>query len=90
MIYSKSVKIGCGAAICGPNKIYTFCNFAAGQYDWRNPYQRGPSCSSCPNSCQNNLCQCNLICQNRGTLNLDLCSCTCPAGFNGTVCETQI
>merc|ERR1712038_1722190 len=86
MVYAQSSHIGCGYHECewGTNFV---CNYAYLQYDPVNhPYTEGPSCSSCPGHCVDNMCTCGnkldkQICYNGGTLNLGTCECECQGIF---------
>uniref|UniRef100_A0A3B5K6P7 Cysteine-rich venom protein ophanin-like n=1 Tax=Takifugu rubripes TaxID=31033 RepID=A0A3B5K6P7_TAKRU len=57
IVWNSSYKVGCGVAVC-PNNIYFYgCHYyRAGNYKGWNPYQKGPSCASCPNNCEDKLC----------------------------------
>jgi hypothetical protein len=70
------------------------CNFAIGQWDdsfVSEPWVNGTSCSGCESSeCSNNLCSCNKICDNYGTLNKQTCTCNCQPYATGDTCETLI
>ncbi|XP_071818974.1 cysteine-rich secretory protein 2-like isoform X2 [Apostichopus japonicus] len=77
------------------------CNYSpAGNMPGVKPYVRGDHCSACAKGfCRNNLCskcktgekgcECNLDCQNCGTLDEVKCKCACPSGFYGPVCESE-
>ncbi len=67
VVSNLAAKIGCGAAKCG-SSLYAYCNYASAQMSVDNPYTIGKACSSCPNSCVNNMCTCSKVCQNGGTL----------------------
>ena len=83
-------RVGCGAALCDSSSIYAYCNYALGQSEVNRPYTSGPGCSLCPNSkCVNNLCQCDLVCQNNGVLDVNKCTCTCDSSYEGSQCETK-
>ena len=72
--------------------MIAFCDYAVQQmaYQIAEPYQSGPSGSMCGVvGSANNLCKCNLLCQNGGTLDLANCKCSCPAFTTGTQCETK-
>jgi len=82
----KDNRIGCGYAMCDW-AIYV-CNYGNGPAYINKPYKEGPSCSSCPGKCENNLCDCgDLICKNGGTLDVTTCSCSCAPNYKGTMCE---
>lgn len=95
LVNKNTVRIGCGAATCGTGtsaKVYVYCDYALGQMnnDPATPYQSGPSCSACGVAgSANNLCKCNLLCQNGGTLDFQNCKCNCPAYTSGTQCENK-
>lgn len=55
------------------------------------PYESGTPCSNCsPQNCSNNLCFCDKLCQNDGTLDLANCVCNCNPNFSGSLCEIII
>ena len=82
--------VGCGATRCG-NDFYMYCNYASGQYGITVPYTSGTPCSNCSSDmCIDNLCQCNKICQNYGTLNSTNCTCMCQPYATGEYCEKLI
>ena len=89
-----TVVVGCGASKCG-NSIVAYCDFAIGQYnelveDYGKPYVTGSdSCSGC-SECSNNLCSCNKLCLNFGTLYMQRCTCSCPPYATGDTCQTLI
>ncbi|MBN3309618.1 CRVP protein, partial [Amia calva] len=66
MVWYRSNEIGCAVAYC-PNSMYKYfyvCHYCPpGNYQYKYPYQEGPSCGDCPNACDNNLCTnpCNYI-----------------------------
>nr|XP_054762421.1 uncharacterized protein LOC129268996 isoform X2 [Lytechinus pictus] len=76
------------------------CNYLpGGNIQGRQPYITGPSCSRCSSGngeCYKNKCrpcsehtepcECNLQCQNCGTLDRETCTCTCPKGWHGNEC----
>jgi hypothetical protein len=68
-----------------------FCNFAIGPWnDYASePWLNGTSCSGC-GECSNNLCSCNKICDNYGTLDKLTCTCNCQPYATGDTCETLI
>lgn len=87
MVWAKSHKIGCGYAVCiilgglGAFSGFFVCNYSpAGnvvpvQYI---PYVIGDSCDQCPDTCDNNLCDCTAYeCYNYGNMDVNTCSCTC-------------
>ncbi|XP_078311153.1 cysteine-rich venom protein Mr30-like isoform X2 [Crassostrea virginica] len=78
VVWSTSIKIGCGFAQCGSTRSYV-CNYGpSGNYDINNPYMAGTACSNCSSTCSNNLCDCgSKACENGGTMNFNRCSCTC-------------
>ena len=89
LVNKKAVRVGCGAAKCG-STIYAYCDYAQGQMtnDLATPYQSGASASACGVAgSANNLCKCNLLCQNGGVLDAQNCRCNCPAYTTGTQCE---
>lgn len=88
VVWSKSIKIGCGYAKCGTNHIYV-CNYGpAGNFNINIPFKQGTKCDDCPGHCDNNICSCGgLICLNGGTLNLATCTCSCINGYSGTDCS---
>ncbi|XP_071819005.1 cysteine-rich venom protein pseudechetoxin-like isoform X2 [Apostichopus japonicus] len=77
------------------------CNYSpAGNMQGEKPYERGDPCTACAKGfCRNNLCskcktgeegcECNLDCQNCGTLDQIKCKCACPSGFYGPACESE-
>ena len=72
IVNSLTSRVGCGAAKCG-NQFYAYCNYVGAQMDFDKPYTIGTPCSSCPSGmCVNNLCNCNLVCQNGGILGNEL------------------
>lgn len=91
VVRHESAKVGCAYAEC-PNHEYVnqyVCNYALIQPDFTHPYTEGSSCSSCPDSCENNLCNCNgKVCKNGGTLDIATCQCSCSSIYTGDVCET--
>lgn len=90
MISSNSYQIGCGASQC-ENNLYAYCNFANIQESISNPYTSGSQCSNCNSQmCENNLCTCNKICQNYGTLDPLSCKCNCQPYSTGELCEVLI
>ena len=83
-----TVAVGCGAIQCGSTN-YAYCNYAIGQYDYIKPWVSGSSCTNWSSgSCANNLCSCNKLCFNGGTLNKRTCKCTCPVYTAGDAGET--
>ncbi|XP_044531276.1 cysteine-rich secretory protein 3-like [Gracilinanus agilis] len=58
VVWFSSYKVGCGIAYC-PNAAFPYfyvCQYCpSGNYK-TNPYEKGPSCDKCPNSCSNKLC----------------------------------
>ncbi|XP_056004986.1 cysteine-rich venom protein latisemin-like [Ostrea edulis] len=78
VVWAKSIKIGCGYAICGSTRSYV-CNYGpGGNLDINNPYTSGTSCSQCQSNCANNLCDCQgKACENGGTMDFNTCTCTC-------------
>ena len=89
MINDGTYAIGCGAALCG-KRYYAFCNYASGQSTGQFPYSLGPSCSKCSTTCTNNLCSCNKVCANYGTLDINTCTCKCQPYTTGDTCETLV
>ena len=90
IVSSTSYKIGCGASQCG-NSLFAYCNFASIQASTTEPYTSGTSCSNCnPALCASNLCYCNKICQNYGTLDTKNCNCICQPYATGQFCEILI
>ena len=86
VVWAKSIKIGCGYAKCGSTHLYV-CNYGPpGNVNVKTPYTQGTKCSSCSGNCLNDLCNCDLVCLNGGTLNLAACTCSCISGYTGTDC----
>ena len=82
--------VGCGVTNCGTS-FYAYCNYASGQYGTSQPYSNGTVCANCDlSSCSNNLCSCNKVCQNYGTLNTLNCTCQCQPYATGELCEKLI
>jgi hypothetical protein len=68
-----------------------YCNYASGQSVVEKPYSPGIPCTSCRrNLCTNNICTCNKICQNYGTLNSLTCQCVCQPYATGDYCEELV
>lgn len=90
VVWSKSIKIGCGYAKCGRTHLFV-CNYGpAGNLNVNIPFKQGKQCGDCPGHCENNLCSCGgLICLNGGTLNLATCTCTCITGYTGSDCSCK-
>ncbi len=84
----RSVAVGCGASKCG-NSYYMYCNYAFGQYGVSKPFVSGTPCTNC-GQCSNNLCGCNKLCANYGTLNKQTCTCACQPYATGDTCETLL
>ncbi|XP_062587435.1 cysteine-rich venom protein latisemin-like [Saccostrea cucullata] len=78
VVWKDSIKIGCGFAVCGSTRSYV-CNYGpGGNSDINNPYTSGASCSGCPATCRNNLCDCQgKACENGGTMDFNTCTCSC-------------
>lgn len=78
VVWATSIKIGCGFAVCGSTRSYV-CNYGpGGNLDINKPYESGSACSKCPNSCDDNLCDCQgKACENGGTMDFNACACTC-------------
>ncbi|CAI5683995.1 serotriflin isoform X2 [Oreochromis niloticus] len=59
VVWYRSNQIGCAMAYC-PNSAYKYfyvCHYCPpGNYQFTQPYKKGPSCGDCPNACENNLC----------------------------------
>ena len=53
----------------------------------KEPFTPGTKCGDCAGHCENNLCNCNMICLNGGTLNLGTCTCNCITGYSGDDCS---
>lgn len=91
IVNKNAVRVGCGAANCAGTS-YVYCDYALGQMsnEVNSPYASGQSCSSCGSAgSANNLCKCNLLCLNGGTLDLQNCKCNCPKYTSGSQCETK-
>lgn len=80
--------IGCGVSFCAGEYLYV-CNYATDSYDSSVPYLTGQPCTNC-SACSNNLCSCNKICQNYGTLNTKTCTCQCLPYATGDLCEIML
>ena len=92
VVNAQTARVGCGAAQCGGPKLLAYCNYATGQSDTQRPYEAGVSCSKCSaaNCVLGALCNCSILCQNNGNLDLSRCVCNCPPGFSGSVCERAV
>ena len=88
IITDKLYAIGCGVSKCDNGYVYV-CNYATDSYDSSNPYQTGTPCTNC-DSCLNNLCNCNKVCQNFGSLNSQTCECECLDYARGEYCEIVV
>jgi hypothetical protein len=88
IVADKLYSIGCGASECDTGYVY-ICNYATDSYDSKKPYLTGSTCTNC-SSCSNNLCNCNKICQNYGTLNSKTCKCQCLPYATGDNCEIML
>ncbi|KAI3379204.1 hypothetical protein SNEBB_006029 [Seison nebaliae] len=90
MAFASSSRVGCAISICKPGRTYFFCNYLAAQTSYKRPYEKGPSCEKCPNSCSENLCDCKgKYCVNRGRLNENNCQCECSEKYWGKFCEKK-
>ncbi|KAI3384555.1 hypothetical protein SNEBB_003622 [Seison nebaliae] len=90
LVNANATRIGCGFATCSTlYKRHYSCNYLVGQFTYSVPYQKSSSsCSSCPNSCKNNMCDCQgLKCKNGGTLDRNTCQCQCTPFTKGHECE---
>uniref|UniRef100_A0A667XIS9 Cysteine-rich venom protein-like n=1 Tax=Myripristis murdjan TaxID=586833 RepID=A0A667XIS9_9TELE len=57
VVWYSSYKVGCGAKLCPGNIYFYGCHYyRAGNFRTVAPYKAGPPCASCPNSCENKLC----------------------------------
>nr|QBH70091.1 CreCAP-ShK5 [Colubraria reticulata] len=93
MVQKSTHLVGCGFAFCKEDYYgkYYVCNYAAQQTDLDYPYTKGERCSVCPKTCHDGLCDCGgLICQNRGTLDMNTCTCKCPGLYKGVDCGELI
>ncbi|KAK3794835.1 hypothetical protein RRG08_017321 [Elysia crispata] len=91
MITNRLYRVGCGFANCRDvryNRFYV-CNYVRGQTNFRRPYNNGTDrCSSCPDSCNNGLCDCGgKFCMNGGTLNINTCTCKCQRHYKEEDCS---
>uniref|UniRef100_A0A665UGQ9 Cysteine-rich venom protein-like n=1 Tax=Echeneis naucrates TaxID=173247 RepID=A0A665UGQ9_ECHNA len=57
VVWNSSYKVGCGMKLCYDNIYLYGCHYyrAGNFYKWP-PYKAGPPCASCPDACQDNLC----------------------------------
>lgn len=86
-IWASTTLIGCGMAHCSQGYMYV-CNYGpAGNIgDKSRPYKEatsGHGGEDCPHKKESNstLCDCNsAVCNNRGTLDPDTCTCHCSSG----------
>ncbi|KAL5007823.1 hypothetical protein ScPMuIL_016629 [Solemya velum] len=83
MVWASSIKIGCGYAECGTDRMFV-CNYGpAGNVNGQQPFEKGKSCEACPGRCTDNLCDCGRkVCLNGGTMNLETCECKCEKKFH--------
>ncbi|KAK0140485.1 Cysteine-rich venom protein ENH1 [Merluccius polli] len=56
VVWNSSYQVGCGVAKCGSVYLYGCHYYRAGNFVGWPPYKLGPSCSSCPNNCEDKLC----------------------------------
>ncbi|KAJ3597734.1 hypothetical protein NHX12_001251 [Muraenolepis orangiensis] len=56
VVWNSSYQVGCGVTKCGEAYFYGCQYYRAGNYIAWDPYQRGPPCAACPESCENKLC----------------------------------
>ena len=84
------VTVGCGAANCGDTN-YVFCKYAKENAELSKPWVNGSSCTDCgSDNCSDNLCSCNKLCFNYGTLDKKTCTCKCPPYATGDTCEKLV
>ena len=96
IIIEHLTKLGCGYAEClfwdRIEKIFV-CNYDSMQkaHEIIEPYKKGKSCESCPNNCENKLCDCKgLQCFNSGSLDVSTCTCKCHGFWKGRDCSEAI
>lgn len=90
VVQGKAARIGCGGAYCPNNRLkyIVTCHYLRGQYNYITPYAKGTTCGSCPDKCQQNLCDCNgIVCQHGGRLNRNTCECSCLGLSTGNLCQ---
>ncbi|KAK7106483.1 cysteine-rich venom protein Mr30-like [Littorina saxatilis] len=90
-IFHSASRVGCGQAQCPSRPIY-ICNYFSGTFSNQDPYEAGPSCSKCPDKCDESgkLCDCGgKVCNNGGTLDLNTCTCQCQPLWTGDDCTTK-
>ncbi|XP_028648478.2 cysteine-rich venom protein-like [Erpetoichthys calabaricus] len=59
LVWASSNQVGCAVTYCpkSPYKYFYVCQYCPpGNYKNTNPYTPGDPCSSCPKSCEKNLC----------------------------------
>lgn len=92
VVTAKTLKVGCGYTLCqyedGRISHFYVCNYGpGGSGGLKTPFKRGTKCADCSSNCDGNLCNCDRVCLNGGTLDLSSCTCSCPAGYESSDCS---
>uniref|UniRef100_A0A3Q3M0S4 Cysteine-rich venom protein pseudechetoxin-like n=1 Tax=Mastacembelus armatus TaxID=205130 RepID=A0A3Q3M0S4_9TELE len=56
VVWNTSYKVGCGVALCSNVYFYGCHYYRAGNFVGWPPYKAGTPCASCPNACEDKLC----------------------------------
>ncbi|XP_033119640.1 GLIPR1-like protein 1 isoform X3 [Anneissia japonica] len=105
MVDTRSLKIGCATNYNKCPGIFGYilvCNYSpAGNFNGKRPYQKGKTCSKCPDNtkfcvdkfcaaCEDGNCKCKRKCK-KGVLNKETCTCDCykNKGYYGSFCSEK-